>query len=98
MAARTPPNVVQSVELTPNIRLLSSRRQEDRSREADRQTDAPASSMPRPYEHAQHGIPLRAERQPHADLVGALGDGVGHQAGDADRGERQRDHAQDWSS
>ena len=50
---------------------------------------------PRSPEHHADDVPARrAERHPHADLVGALRDDVGHDAVDADRRDHQAEHAE----
>ena len=62
-------------------------------REAERQADAQlpqarAENQPRDLRR------LRAEREPQAELLRALGDRVGRDRVDADRGEHQRDDRQ----
>ena len=82
--------VVKSVVLTPNSRLAMTRVSSS-APAIPRTTPTPVSSMPC-RSTISTMLPLRAERHPQADVVGALRDEVRHHAVDADDRQNQREH------
>ena len=68
-------------------------REEIRANETDHEADHDqAHAMA--GDQAQDITGLRAERHPHADLLGALPDGISHHAIQADRGEEERERGE----
>ena len=89
----TAANVSGSVGFTPKSSVAINRLAASEPARPKRQADG---CKPRAFgQHLlQHVFALRAERHADADLMRALGDGVGHHAVDSHRGETERERGE----
>ena len=83
-------NVSGSVGLTPNSKLLIARVSRNAAPKSDRHTNQREPDS-LPNNQTQHVPRLRAQRDPHADLVRALSRRVTDRSVNTDRREQQSD-------